>query len=178
MATTPNIASIAKKYVGQREIPNNAGFKNSDFQKKMEAVGFLKGQAWCAYFAELVWKEAYTNNTPESVAVLKVLDKLFAPSATATYKNFDLDPNKNFKVSQTPVVGAVVIWRHGTGWQGHAGIVTGYSAGSTTFETVEGNTNSAGGREGIEVAVKTRKLNLPLQKDGLNLVGFIIPKAI
>ena len=176
MATIPNIVGVAQKYVGMQEIPGNMGFKDADFQKKMEAVGHLKGQAWCAYFAELVWKQAYTTNTPESAAVLKKLDKLFSASATATFKNFELDGT--FKVGQVPMPGAIVIFRHGIGWQGHAGIVTAYANGEKTFASVEGNTNASGGREGIEVALKSRKLGLPLNKNGLNIVGFIYPNAI
>ncbi len=39
---------------------------------------------------------------------------------------------------------------------------------------VEGNTNSQGGREGIEVAKKTRKIKVPYSSHGLNLVGFLL----
>jgi hypothetical protein len=176
MAKIPNIVGVAQKYVGKQEIAGNMGFKDADFQKRMEAVGFLKGQAWCSYFTELVWKEAYNIGTPESIAILKKLDKLFSASATATFKNFELDGT--FKVGQVPIPGAIVIFRHGVGWQGHAGIVTAYANGDKVFYTVEGNTNAQGGREGIEVAQKSRKLGLPLNKNGLNIVGFIYPNAI
>ena len=143
------------------------GFKDKVFEKKMEAVGFVKSYAWCALFAELVWTEAYKGS-----GLVNVLKKLFSASATTTYKNFDIDGT--FKVSQTPQIGAVVIWRHGSGWQGHAGIVV--SIDGDNIGTVEGNTNAAGGREGIEVAAKVRKWkDAPYQANGLNLVGFIIP---
>lgn len=176
MAKIPKIVEIANKYIGKKEIAGNMGFKDAEFQKRMEAVGFLKTQAWCSYFVELVWKEAYTNSSPESVAILKKLDKLCSASATATFKNFELDAT--FKVGQIPSPGAIVIFRHGIGWQGHAGIVVAYANGEKSFSSVEGNTNAAGGREGIEVALKSRKLGLPLQKNGLNIVGFIYPNAI
>lgn len=176
MAKIPNIVGIAQKYIGEQEIAGNMGFKDADFQKKMEAVGFLKGQAWCTLFTELVWKEAYNLNTPEATAILAKLDKLFSASATATYKNFELDGT--FKVGQVPMPGAIVIFRHGIGWQGHAGIVTAYANGEKTFATVEGNTNKDGSREGFEVDPKSRKLGLPLNKNGLNIVGFIYPIAV
>lgn len=161
------IKQIAQSYLGQREVPGNMGFTDKAFEKKMQAVGFVKSYAWCALFAELVWTEAYKGS-----GLQYVIKKLFSASATTTYKNFDIDGT--FKVSQTPEVGAVVIWRHGSGWQGHAGIVT--EVKGDYIKTVEGNTNSAGGREGIEVAGKLRAWhNVPYQANGLNLVGFILP---
>ena len=53
------IVEIAMNYLGQEEVSGNMGFEDDEFEKKMKAVGWEKGQAWCAYFAELVWKEAY-----------------------------------------------------------------------------------------------------------------------
>lgn len=151
------------KYVGETETPNNSGFSNADFQKRMEAVGWIKQQSWCAYLAELIWKEAM----PE---YFKEFDKLFSGSATATYKNFDI---AKWHVGLTPSLGAVVIWRYGNDWKGHAGIVI--ETNGSTFQTVEGNTNDKGGREGYIVARKIRLLNQPHKENGLNLVGFIHP---
>lgn len=161
------IAAVALSYVGKREVPGNMGFTDQQFEAKMKAVGFVKSYAWCALFAELVWTESYAGDA-HALAKIKAL---FSASATTTFKNFDID--KSFKTSQTPVVGAVAIWRHGNGWQGHAGVVVGIS--SEAIRTVEGNTNAEGGREGVEVATKLRKLKAPYSPTGLNLVGFILP---
>lgn len=161
------IKTIAESYLGQREVPGNMGFKDKTFEKKMVDVGFVKSYAWCALFAELVWTEAYKGS-----GLVTKLKQLFSASATTTFKNFDIDGT--FKTSKEPVVGAVAIWRHGSGWQGHAGIVT--KVVGDTIHTVEGNTNAAGGREGIEVAAKKRKWKgQPYQANGLNIVGFIHP---
>lgn len=161
------IKDIATSYLGQREIPGNMGFTDKSFEKKMQAVGFVKSYAWCALFAELVWTEAYAGS-----GLVAKLRKLFSASATTTFKNFDIDGT--FKTSKVPQVGAVAIWRHGSGWQGHAGIVVGMN--EREIHTVEGNTNAAGGREGIEVAKKTRNwMGEAYKPNGLNLVGFILP---
>ena len=45
------------------------------------------------------------------------------------------------------------------------------------FTTIDGNSNSSGGREGIEVAEKTRKYNFN-SNNGLRLIGFIKPKKV
>lgn len=53
------IVRIARKYIGQGEIGANEKFISSDFETKMKSVGWSKGNAWCNFFADLVWKEAY-----------------------------------------------------------------------------------------------------------------------
>lgn len=161
------IVKVALSYVGKRETPNNSGFTDKDFEKRMKDVGWEKSLSWCSFFCELVWKEAYNNPV-----VNKELDKFFSGSATTTYKNFDL--SGTWKTSQKPVKGALAVWRYANGWKGHIGIVT--EVGDGSFKTVEGNTNSEGGREGIEVAKKNRKIGEPYKEKGLNLIGFVLPK--
>ena len=167
-----HIVEIAKRYIGERETPNNSGFKDEIFQKKMEEVGWLKGQAWCSYAVELIWKEAMPEKFDE-------LDKLCNASAVKTYSNFK--KSENFICDHIPEPGAIVIWQHYKNglaeWMGHAGIVA--SVGEKTIITIEGNTNSKGGREGIEVAEKIRNLDFETEgKTGLILKGFIKPKNI
>lgn len=163
------IIETAKKYIGKREIPNNQGFLDSTFQKKMQDVGWLKGHAWCSYFCELVWKEAYQDDKK----IVAEINKLFSASATATYKNFELAGG--WVLSSKPAPGALAVWRQGVDWRGHIGIVT-EVVDKNTFKSIEGNTNEQGGREGIEVARKVRLLNQPFKPKGLNVVGFILPK--
>lgn len=165
--THDKIIETAKKYIGKTETPNNSGFNDKVFQNRMEAVGWQKGHAWCCYFCELVWKEAYND-----AAMNAELSKIFLASATATYRNFSLA--KGWTVSNKPFPGAIAIWRLGLDWRGHAAIVT--SVDKDAFKTVEGNTNDKGGREGYIVAAKTRLLNQPFKPKGLNIVGFVIPK--
>ena len=160
------IAEIAKKYIGQTEKPNNMGFNNAEFEKKMKAVGFAPSQSWCAYFTELVWKEAMPNLVAE-------LDKLFSASATQTLKNFQA---AGYTISKTPQLGALAVWQYGSSWKGHIGIVSQLRS-ETMFMAIEGNTNDKGGREGYIVAERARMLNAKHTESGLNLLGFIIPKA-
>jgi len=163
------IIKIAKKYLGQHEKPANSGFLDSTFEKKMISVGWQKSQAWCCYFAELVWKEAYLEYNPK---IYGLLDTLFASSATATYQRFDVDPVWN--VSKVPVLGALAIWRHGVSWEGHVGIVS-EIMNPVIFKSIEGNTDGQRGREGIEVAEKSRHVDYTVSPDKLNLIGFVIP---
>jgi hypothetical protein len=172
MSLTDKIVQIAKSYVGQEEIPENAGFKNPSFEAKMKAVGWYKGAPWCAFLAKLIWTEAFALADTSASALIR---KYSNGSATDTYHNYAA--SKEFHVQQTPVVGAVVIWKEGNGPSGHAGVVT-RVIDEHTIETVEGNTNTNGSREGYIAAVKIRKIGQPFNPHGLNLVGFIVPTRI
>lgn len=163
------IIEAAKSYIGKKEKPNNSGFVDPAFEKKMIANGWQKGWAWCAFQSKVIWKDAYSSINP---AILKELDKLFSPSAVQTFKNFKA--SATWKTSATPVAGALVIWQHGHGPEGHAGIVIQVNADGS-FYTVEGNTNLDGSREGVETDKKLRTIK-PFSATALNVLGFVIPK--
>jgi hypothetical protein len=156
---------IALKYVGQTEKPGNMGFNDAVFEAYMKDVGFEFGHAWCSYFGELVFKEAL----PE---IFEELDKLFSASAVQTFKNFQ---DAGYSISQTPQIDALVIWqkfKDGVAhWTGHVGIVSNVKS-TWEFESVEGNANSKGGREGFEVAVLDRKIFAEVL-NGLKVLGFV-----
>jgi hypothetical protein len=160
---TPQL--VAKKYIGETEKPANSGFLDADFEARMHQVGFQKSQAWCSYFAELVFKEAY----PERFADL---DKLFNAGAVATFNNFK---KAGYAISMTPTPGALVIWQNVKSgrphWTGHAGIVA-QVISTERFISIEGNTNGSGGREGIAVCMKDRTIIKEI-KTGLKVLGFI-----
>jgi hypothetical protein len=161
------IVSIAKQYIGKKEKPGNSGFFDAAFQKLMVAAGWLLGQSWCAYFAKMVWKQAYANS-PE---LLSVINRMLNGGAIMSLNN--MKNNGRFIVNMTPVIGAIVIWKHGSGPQGHAGLVIGIDG--NTLTTIEGNTNNSGSREGDCVAQKLRTVSRDFKADGLNIAGFIHP---
>jgi hypothetical protein len=160
------VVRFSESLVGQQEIPGNLGFTNSEFQKLMEEVGWNAGDAWCVYFAKLVWY----NMAPEWLKK-KILTKV-SGSSLQTWENLKNDPN--FKISTIPQPGDMAIWRRYENgiptWTGHAGIVT--SLGYGNFTTTEGNTNELGGTEGYIVAEKTRAIDYTT-RNGLRLIGFV-----
>ena len=166
------IVATAKKYVGMTEIKGNLGWKDEAFEEKMIATGWGETQAWCAYFTELVWSEVY-----DVIGLAKDLDKYFSGSARRTLSKFS--KSEDWETGTVPVPGAVAIWKLVKGgkdkWQGHAGIVV--EVHDSYMDTVEGNTNSGGSREGDVVALKARKYNFSVQ-NGLALEGFVYPKNI
>lgn len=162
-----SLSQVARKYLGKTEKPNNQGFNDLAFETKMLSVGFEKGQAWCSYFAELVCKEAFPNREQE-------FDKLFSASACQTFKNFK---EAGFKISPIPLGNAdsLVIWqtykKGKPDWSGHIGILSNV-INNTLIQSIEGNTNDKGGREGYIVAEKLRSIRTV--ENGLNILGFII----
>ena len=156
------IVETAIKYIGQMEKPNNSGFKDSEFEKKMQLVGFKKGQAWCNYFVELVYREAL----PE---LDKKINKLMSASTQLTWRNFNEKGEPEFIISAIPDFGDLVVWKSKSNpSQGHIGIVSNYGDGK--FWSIEGNTNDKGGREGYIVAERTRTLK---DTKTMKLLGFI-----
>ena len=150
-----NIIYYAKLFSGIKERGNNQGWEDiffddlgMPFTDLMKTVGWEETHAWCAYFAELVWKLGYSEYDS---SIIEQLDKLFSANAVQTWNNF----NKSmFKCSKKPVKGSIVIWQLYKNWEktisGHAGIVT--KVIGDVIETVEGNTNKKGSRDGDQVA--------------------------
>jgi len=167
MSSRQDIIDTALKYVGIHEYHGNSGWDDLRFAELMADCGWQRGQAWCAYLTELVWKESM----PEQFAQL---DKLFSAGAVKTWNNFK---DSGWPVGKDPQPGDVVIWQYwhegSPTWKGHAGIVL--RVEGNEVETVEGNTNTTGGREGDEVAIKRRMINFDA-RNGLVMRGFIHPK--
>jgi hypothetical protein len=166
------IVEIAISYIGQKEKKNNSGFVDAIFERKMKKVGWITSWAWCACFAELVYDEAYTH-FPDLKEQHEKVRKLITPSATATWNNFKAEGMVTFN----PQPGYLAIWRSGTGWTGHIGIVLDSDPLKKTFRCIEGNTDSKGGREGVEVALKQRRTIYAStgSQVGLTLLGFVAP---
>src|SRR5688572_10748543 len=99
------VIAAARSIVGKKEISGNAGFQDPEFQKRMMEVGWKKGEAWCAYTGEEIWKEAFTKDHP----LYAELDKLFSAGAVKTYENFK--KSDKFETGDKPKLGALVIWR-------------------------------------------------------------------
>lgn len=165
---------FAKKFVGQKEIAGNMGFQDAEFDRLMREYGdFKDSQSWCASFVKMILMKKVGRHNEELV------DKLITPSTQQTFENFKNDTSGLFEINKEAHKGDIVIWQKFKNgkptWQGHTGIVI--KTSKKSFTTVEGNTNSKGGREGIEVAVKERKNDFE-NKNGLRIKGFIHLKRL
>jgi hypothetical protein len=159
--------AIAKAFIGQQELSGNTGFKSAEMQKLMSDVGWRSGDAWCVYFAKLVWFMSAPNFLKPKIK------QAISGSSQQTWHNVNNDPA--FVVSRIPRPGDMVIWQNyksgNPQWSGHAGIVQ--KVGINSFQTIEGNT-AAGemSNEGIEVATRDRAYNFD-NNNGLRLKGFV-----
>lgn len=161
------VISTAHRFIGQKEIPDNKGFYDDNFDSKMDSVGFKVPHPWCAYFVEMVYKEALSNKYPDHWTKLK---KLLTPGALLTMNNLN---KAGYKLKKDPKPGDIVVWQSGTSTRGHIGIVVGVNG--KNIKTIEGNTNAAGSREGGVVAKKDRRNLIRPKNKGLHIRGYISP---
>jgi hypothetical protein len=156
----------AQRYLGNKELSGNVFKDDNELGKKLHAAGQKDGDPWCALFVEVCLKDSDPDN-------VGIYDRLCSASAVQTFKNFS---GAKFKILLVPEPDTIVIfqqYKDGVAqWQGHAGIVSEVLDGGRAYRSIEGNTNASGGREGIEVAEKTRSVNYSTT-NGLRLVGFI-----
>lgn len=165
------ILEFAQSQIGQTEIPGNLGFNDKRFSNIMRQNDFDPLDAWCAIFT----KACYSTPTyPGKSKYYPHIMRLFTKGVMQTYNNVKSDNSGLFEITKEPEQSAVIIlqnYKNGSpNWTGHAGIVEKYENGE--IFTIEGNTNSKGGREGFEVARMKRELDFT-KKTGLVLVGFI-----
>lgn len=168
------ILEVARGYIGEHEIAGNKGFVNPNFEEQMRMVKWVPPFAWCSFFVMLVWRMAYAQLNSIIEADLRIL---ISPSATQTYNNFTKSKEYKQYVSKIPKPGALMVFQYGDTWRGHIGVVEKLLTDDWVID-VEGNTNSKGGREGLEVARIKREVDFTFKKKGLHLIGFVHPPAI
>jgi len=162
------VLAVASRYVGNKELYGNKFIDDpkiiGDLGELIKKAGQNDGEAWCAYFAEAMFAEAY----PEKVLWLR---KYFSASAVKTHEAF---VKAGIQSHMIPKAGDLMIMqRYEKGlksWQGHAGIVEKVNADGSWI-SIEGNTNNGGSREGDGVYRKHRKNQRT--ENGLNLLGFL-----
>ncbi len=136
-------------------------------------MGWLKGQAWCAYTGKAIWYNAFLVDDP---AGAKLILKYATGSALGTYNAFK--KSKEFHVQAAPTLGALVIYIEGDGPFGHEGVVTWVHPTLESFKFVSGNTSKAGSREGTTVLEKIDYTHGPRPARGLKILGFVSPIRI
>jgi len=149
---------VARGQVGVREVPKNSN-RGPEVERYLEAVGLGPGHAWCAAFVYWCAREAARETGREKVPLIKTAwtpslwnwarkrRSFMLPAAVLEGKK-KLDPGCLFLLH-----GRV----NGRARVKHVGFVTGAHGGM--IETIEGNTNKRGSREGGGVYRLTRKIN-------------------
>lgn len=164
-------ANTAAEFIDTKEIGNNAGFADSEFEKMMRAIGWQGGEAWCMYFAKSVYLQAFPKKAGD-------ISRILTGSTQGSWKAAKANPDVFKVVTDGPArVGDIVIWQSTSNPSlGHAGIVLKKDSGDS-FYTVEGNSGFGGTREGQGVTKSKRMLVPGTVEGGLKLLGFIRLKS-
>lgn len=169
---------LAFSYVGQKEIYNDEGFCDSKFENQIKRVGWQQNQAWCGYFAKLIWSYTFGPSilnasypTPPVITQIQsprylknqISARLIWSPATPNWKTnskkhssyLDAENIKN-SPGFIPYSGDVACFKRSPGGNiSHVEIITNCSIdqnGSITIFTIGGNFNK-------KVSYTTGKLN-------------------
>lgn len=150
---------IALSYNGQEEVPRGSNW-GTFVEACLHLVGITYAASWCQAFAYRCYHEAaQANGTPNPMPCTAGVLACWAKT----------DPKNRIPVANARVTnilpGYQFVYNHGKGL-GHTGIVVAMHEDGS-FETIEGNTDVLGSRNGYGVFHRTRNL-----KDG-QLQGFI-----
>ena len=201
-AIRKRIVEIAASYVGLNELPgNNQGWHNIEYENKFKELQYKWAitQPWCAWFCQLVWKEAFTTGnayTPsiDSTASAVNIPTTFAdtykgiwnglleggaivsPGTATIKKNFETNPKLQFITrkqvldkTKTPKPGDIAKYTYTGG--GHVDIVVATYRGG--YAAIGGNTGAGNSRDGG--ATKYFKLK---KYNATSLVGFAVVPTI
>lgn len=146
---------VAATQVGVREDPlgSNSGPRVDEY---LEAVGVSPGNPWCAAFVYWVFKGAASElGLPNpAIRTAGVLDHWKKAGRQGITRLRPEDVQEDYSLLRR---GLIFVINTGGG-KGHMGIVDGLQ--DDRLITIEGNTNSTGGREGIGVFIReSRKLS-------------------
>ena len=64
---------LSNKWVGIKEVGNNAGFSSSVFEQMMKNVGWKSSDQWCMYFAKAIHYESYKDKPNIQEKIKKIL---------------------------------------------------------------------------------------------------------
>jgi hypothetical protein len=119
----------------------------------LKAVGLPKGKPWCAAYVNYVGHQAFLDENDPA----KSLWPLPMTGGCAVLGEFGLKHNVLY---EEPKRGDIFLLYFPTLKRfAHTGIVLEPPGKDGKCTTIEGNTNGNGGREGYEVALRTRTIN-------------------
>lgn len=142
MKLAQTILEVAHSQLGVEEIPRGSN-SGPQVDAYLKSVGLGKGYAWCMSFVYWCTKEACLK-----AGATNLLKKTGGVLAQWNAK-------PELRVS-TPQPGDIFIMDHGKG-TGHTGFVSKVFPNGN-IETIEGNTNDDGSREGYEVCRRIRTI--------------------
>lgn len=154
--------------VNQIEKRGNKGFVDSSFELMMKKVGWVSGQAWCAYYVKLVFMQMLSFDRDFLVK------NITGGAANNFYaiQSLNKKGDKRYLAMNSGLPQVGDIFCQGVSGNGHTGIVI-EILGGNKVKTIEGNTNLKGSREGDRVLSLTRDLTIGGLSQGKKNIGFI-----
>jgi hypothetical protein len=145
---------IAITQLGVREVKANSGPEVDGY---LYAVGLKPGYAWCTAFVYWCFMKAalelgIDNPVYRTAGVLMHWNQAKSRGAQLIKQAAALADPSIIKP------GMIFVMEFGGG-RGHTGIVESVDLTKWTVTSIEGNTDSVGSREGVEVARKTRRIS-------------------
>lgn len=163
------IAVTAREFLNDKNINDCQDFNEPMYQAKLQEFDWDLQFCSATIGCELVWKIAIGRNR---VREWRQLDRLFSPSPIGTHANFR--GCRAYKTGNIPELGAIVIWKRGNSWQGHAAIVIWVSEDKMEFDVIDCRILEGSENRFLRFEEKkSKKVGLPFRNDKLNLVGFI-----
>lgn len=163
----PTLIKIAREQVGVREEPSGSN-NGPQIREYLKSVNLGGGHPWCAAFVRWCFVEAQLvvsrdhlgeiipNPCPRTASALRMFSK--APVQCQIPANQKIGEDGHFGYAPEWIsIGSVFVKATGK-YKGHCGIVTSVVDVTGWFETIEGNTNRAGHRNGDGVYVRRRNL--------------------
>ena len=160
---------IARGQVGVREVPPDSN-RGPDVERYLASVGRGPGDSWCAAFCYWcilqAWRNRHEGWTPEEGSPPAPFPRTAWTHEVLLWGSGVpgrlITPTEIAEGKTLPAGAAFLMWgsvNWGTG-QGvrHIGFVDNYDALSQEVHSIEGNTNTAGSREGGGVYRLTRPL--------------------
>jgi len=133
---------VAASLVGKEESPRGSNW-GPFVESLLRRAGLNTPAPWCAAFVSWCLLEAGANN------------KALWSHRAATYYLFDWG-KKEKRDRAKPARGMIFVYNDAGG--GHTGFITKVKAFGLYLETIEGNTNDGGSREGYAVCRRTRSV--------------------
>lgn len=156
--------------------------RGPDVERYQKTVGLSPGSPWCAAFVAACVTRSKGQNTPPGWCSGSAITQWHKGTRKMLPEGFTTPEKIDFQSKVRPGMiwvrakdgaGAVAA-RKGTWVQGHTGIVIAVDAEG--FHTVEGNTNSAGSREGDGVYKKIHRWSY--STDIVRTVGWFDPEWV
>lgn len=152
---------FAIEELGKQEIPIGSNW-GVNVQKYLKSVAITFPASWCMAFVYWCYEQSKVRVTLGQVTYNPLIR-----TGSVLEQWHEIDRQYKLPVKGCiPQPNDVAIFDHGRGF-GHTGIVEYSFENGMKFQTIEGNTNATGAREGFEVERKLHDITEPM------LIGFI-----